>query len=223
VSSTSETTERYAGVGRNPESDHALPSCQLVSLVNVGICFYGLDWRADSVFGRTTCASTVVAMHIEIALSPSFASPQRRASRTHIHNGLAYLRASSEHWQRVQWTLRMFEVVVARTGLSLGGPDHSDFDVTSMSPFAQTRSNMSDERNDSSKTSSDYNIVTGVDPIPEAPNSAWSGLPSDTWSDVANADLLCEPMMIDEDPEKWLNELIAENVFGKNIMQPGTR
>jgi hypothetical protein len=162
-------------------------------------------------------------MHIEIALSPSFASPQGRANRTHIHNGLAYLRASSEHWQRIRWTLRMFEVVVARTGLLLSGPDHCDFDVTSMSPFVQKRSSMSDEGNDGSKTSSDHNIVTGVNLIPEAPNSAWSGFPSDTWSDVANADLSCEPMMLGENPEKWLNDLFAENVFGMNIMQPGTR
>jgi hypothetical protein len=160
-------------------------------------------------------------MHIEIALSPSFASPQGRANRTHIHNGLAYLRASSEHWQRIPWTLRMFEVVVARTGLLLSGPDHCDFDVTSMSPFSQKRSSMSDEGNDSTKTIDDHNIVSGVNLIPEAP--PWSGFRHDTWSDVANADLSCESMMLGEDAEKWLNDLFAENVFGMNTMQPGTR
>ena len=70
--------------------------------------------------------------------------------------------------------------------------------------FAQKRSNMSEKRNDNSKTSSDDNIVTSINLIPEVPNSAWSGFPSDTWSNVANVDFWFEPMMFGDDSEKWL-------------------
>ncbi|RFU27849.1 hypothetical protein B7463_g8504, partial [Scytalidium lignicola] len=165
------------------------------------------DLVASCPLALSTCASTVIAMHIEIALSTSSTIPQRRANRTHIYNGLSYLRASSEYWDSIRGNLRMFEVIVAGTGLSLGGPDLCDLDLTSMNPFM---------RIDSSKRASYVNDhVTDSFRIPDALNSAWSGFQSRAAFDVAEVDFSYEPLLA-EDPEKWLNELIGESVFGMN-------
>ncbi|EXJ74998.1 uncharacterized protein A1O5_01694 [Cladophialophora psammophila CBS 110553] len=66
-----------------------------------------------------TCASTILAMRIEIALDPTTSSRKLLATKTQIYAELEYLRESCEYWSRLIWTLRMFEAVVARTGLGL--------------------------------------------------------------------------------------------------------
>ncbi|KAJ9614358.1 hypothetical protein H2200_002494 [Cladophialophora chaetospira] len=168
----------------------------------------------------TTAAATVVSMHIEDALRISSPSPKKQASLTHIHRGMAYLRAASEHWESVRGALRMLEEIVDKTGLKLGGVDHRKFDLTSMSPFAPKQSNPSAGRTASggmpavnaSDTLTDYQSLS------RDPGHAWT--PSRSHHNVANMDLTYETMMGDEDPERWLNDLLAENVLGMDITQP---
>jgi hypothetical protein len=74
-------------------------------------------------------------MHIETALSPTVGGNEKLIARTHIHSGLSYLRDTCEYWTSMKWTLRMFEVIVARTALSLTITDAPEFDVRSMNPF----------------------------------------------------------------------------------------
>ncbi|KIX09208.1 uncharacterized protein Z518_00287 [Rhinocladiella mackenziei CBS 650.93] len=66
-----------------------------------------------------TCASTNLAMRIEIALHPSITPRKLLATKTQIFAELEYLRESSEYWSSLIWTLRMFEAVIARTRLGL--------------------------------------------------------------------------------------------------------
>src|SRR5258706_1894120 len=81
------------------------------------------------------CASTLLALHIEIDLHRSTTAHERHIARTRIHNELAYLRSLPSSWSPVKWTLRMFEVIVSRTGLSLATAEESDFNVRSDNPF----------------------------------------------------------------------------------------
>lgn len=76
-----------------------------------------------------TCASTILAMRIEIALDSATTSRKQLAIKTQIFAELEYLRESCEYWSSLIWTVRMFEAVISRTGLGLvpasvnGSPD----------------------------------------------------------------------------------------------------
>ncbi|KIV92256.1 hypothetical protein PV10_06713 [Exophiala mesophila] len=88
-----------------------------------------------------TCASTNLAMYIESALDAATTEDKKLSIKTQIHAGLASLKEGSEHWSSIKWTLRMFEAIVARTGLSLTqqGPEQtsqSQLNITSMIPLA---------------------------------------------------------------------------------------
>ncbi|KAH8812472.1 hypothetical protein F5884DRAFT_855768 [Xylogone sp. PMI_703] len=163
------------------------------------------DLVASCPLSLSTCASTVVAMHIEIALSATSTMPQRRTNLTHIYNGIDYLRASSKYWDSIRGNLRMFEAIMAETGLSLSGPEHFDFDLASMNPF---------RRINSSKGASHVSN-RGTDPfqIPDTPNPAV--FQPRTAFGISGGDLLYEPMLV-EDSERWLNELLEDNFIGIN-------
>lgn len=88
-----------------------------------------------------TCASTNLAMYIEAALDPDTTDDKKLSIKTQIHAGLASLKEGSEHWSSIKWTLRMFEAIVTRTGLSLTQQgteqtSESQLNITSMIPFA---------------------------------------------------------------------------------------
>lgn len=90
-----------------------------------------------------TCASTNVAMYIEAALDPNTTDDKRFMIKAQIHAGLVSLKEGSEHWSSIRWTVRMFEAIVARTGLSLtqlvtDQTSQSQLNITSMIPFAET-------------------------------------------------------------------------------------
>lgn len=97
-----------------------------------------------------TCASTVIAMHIETALAKSTTSPRRQNCQIQIHKGLAYLRASSEHWNSGQGILHMLEEIVKKTSLMLGDLGYRKFDLISVNPFARNQNKSSDQRLDGS-------------------------------------------------------------------------
>ncbi|KIW45076.1 uncharacterized protein PV06_03493 [Exophiala oligosperma] len=82
-------------------------------------------------FSITTCASAIIAMHIEHVLGPKISQVQRQLSLTSIHSGLAFLRASSKHWDSVRWSLRMFDAIVARARLRLASSEDPLVDQSS--------------------------------------------------------------------------------------------
>lgn len=86
----------------------------------------------------TNCVSTLLAMHIETALSPTLSTNQKCIIRTRIHTGLSFMRETCEYWCSLKWTLRMFEVVVSRMGLSLTVADDLVPDLNSINPFDST-------------------------------------------------------------------------------------
>jgi len=71
------------------------------------------------VFHRVNCVSTLLALHIEIALNHNTTPEDRLSTQGRIHNELKYLRNLSEFWSSFKWALRLFEVIVSRTGLAL--------------------------------------------------------------------------------------------------------
>ncbi|EXJ66283.1 uncharacterized protein A1O5_10435 [Cladophialophora psammophila CBS 110553] len=84
-----------------------------------------------------TCASTILAMRIEIALDPAISPQKLVATKAQILSELEYVRESCESWISLIWTLRMFEAVIARTCLSPTGasptePSEEDEDSTSI-------------------------------------------------------------------------------------------
>jgi hypothetical protein len=85
-------------------------------------------------------------MRIENALDPAIAACKKQAVRTQIYAELQHLRDSCEHWSSLKWTVRMFEVVINRTDLSLfttrADPSNEcDFDVASMNSFSNAEDN----------------------------------------------------------------------------------
>lgn len=68
-----------------------------------------------------TCASTILAMRIELALDPTITPQKLVATKAQIFAELEYVRESCEYWNSLIWTVRMFEAVLARTRLSPTG------------------------------------------------------------------------------------------------------
>lgn len=81
--------------------------------------------------------STIVAMHIETALNASTTPHQRMLARIHIHNGLTCLKGSNTSWEWLNWMIRMFEVIISKTNLTLDATDNSSFDPDSANPFPE--------------------------------------------------------------------------------------
>lgn len=91
-----------------------------------------------------TCASTILAMRIEIALDPATNPRKQLAIKTQIFAELEYLRESCEYWSSLIWTVRMFEAVISRTRLGLvpASPNESpegDTDASSVNYRNETR------------------------------------------------------------------------------------
>ena len=109
----------------------------------------------------------------------------------------------------------MLEEIVNRTGLSLGGLEPVKVDLSSTNPFTRKQGRGSDGRAaSSSNVMSAHNVVTADHPFPHHTESAWTGFPPPAAPHMASGDLMYETTMVDEDPEKWLNGLLAQNVLG---------
>lgn len=96
-------------------------------------------------------------MRIEIALDPEVNASQKLALNAQIPIELEHLRESCEFWSSLKWTLKMFEVVLARTGLLLtpeGVDEHGpDFGID---PFSNT------DRGSVDRSNGDYDAFTGM-------------------------------------------------------------
>jgi hypothetical protein len=109
----------------------------------------------------------------------------------------------------------MLEEIVNRTGLSLDRLDNFKFELSSANPFTQKQDRGSDGRTlTSSNLMGSFNVATAEQASFHRLEPASSGFSRHAASQIANSDLIYEPMMMDEDSEKWLNELLAENVLG---------
>ena len=155
-----------------------------------------------------------MALHIETALNISSAGTNRQASQLHIHNGLAYLRASSEHWESARCTLRMLEEIVHKTGLVLSGMDQRKFDLSSMSPFTERLNESWDCAVDTrcKMTSTDGIVLENHFP-PSHLGNARTRFHSPAGPQVIDAEHSHGTTLADEDAERWLNELLSGNVL----------
>ncbi|KAG4281967.1 hypothetical protein FPRO06_10871 [Fusarium proliferatum] len=66
-----------------------------------------------------TCASSILAMRIEIALDPTTGPKKKKALTAQLFSELQYLREGCEYWGSITWTVRMFEAAMVKTGLSI--------------------------------------------------------------------------------------------------------
>ena len=115
----------------------------------------------------------------------------------------------------------MLEEIVSKTGLTLGGLEHPKFDLDSMSPFTQKQSKSSNTTTGRDGRVGDaFGVVTGDRSVPHDQLPAWLSSKSPTRSDGSNIDLAYQTLVVDEDPEMWLNELLAENIPGFDSMLP---
>jgi hypothetical protein len=158
-----------------------------------------------------TCASTVIAMHIETALDKSITTPRRQNSQIHIHKGLSYLRASSEHWYSGQGSLHMLEEIVNKTGLTLGDLDHRESGLNPINPFAQKQSGALDRRNETSDRPTGISGLFAGGKASNDRGTAWTSLPSLPGPSMGAGNITYETTVGGEDPEKLLNDLLAEN------------
>ena len=115
----------------------------------------------------------------------------------------------------------MLEEIVNKTGLTLGGLDHHKFDLNSMSPFTEKQHKTSDDRIDSGDTIfGAYSTVAGETSFSNDSGHAWTSFPSPKKPHMANKDPTYGTMVVDDDPEKWLDAFLAENSFGINSAHP---
>ncbi|KAM5374737.1 hypothetical protein ACJZ2D_006381 [Fusarium nematophilum] len=66
-----------------------------------------------------TCASTILAMRIEIALDPGTNPKRRFTAKMQVNAEIEYLREACQYWTSLTWTLRMFEAAILRMGLNI--------------------------------------------------------------------------------------------------------
>ncbi|KAM5347461.1 hypothetical protein ACJ41O_010466 [Fusarium nematophilum] len=85
------------------------------------------DWNVDNIWilvllamsFRMTCASTILAMRIEIALDPGTNPKRRFTAKMQVNAEIEYLREACQYWTSLTWTLRMFEAAILRMGLNI--------------------------------------------------------------------------------------------------------
>lgn len=92
-----------------------------------------------------TCATTILAMRIEIALDPTVIARKRLTTKTQIFTELDYLREACDYWSSIMWSVRLFEAVVARSGLGLNA--ESPAETTDLEPGISSTSQSTDESN----------------------------------------------------------------------------
>jgi hypothetical protein len=115
----------------------------------------------------------------------------------------------------------MLEEIVNKTGLTLGGLNNHQFDLDSMSPFIQRQNNPLEGTTDGGvRMVAAFGHVTTDCSFSNEAVPAWTRSPSIPRSDRVNVDLTYETMAMVDDPERWLTELLAENVLGMDNAQP---
>jgi len=133
------------------------------------------------------CASTVLALHIEVALEPAANRTQRLMAWAHIHAGLSYLRNIGENWPSIKWTLRVFEWIVARAGLSVADDLVEGFRTTAINPSnnhdSSTSNNISNNNNNNDEVELPFETAGNRS------HEMFEGLPNDWIRAVSEASM----------------------------------
>jgi hypothetical protein len=153
-------------------------------------------------------------MHIEIALDTSRTSRTPRTDRSLMHTGLDFLRASSEHWYSIKWTLRMFDVIISKLDLTLIESNGMNPEESCVDQFARRTNERRYEE------SGDAEMIRRSPANATAEHSdgvGFIGLGNTfNLSSGFDADPLFDSLIVGEDPEKWLDDLLTEDAFAFN-------
>ncbi|KAH8807487.1 fungal-specific transcription factor domain-containing protein [Xylogone sp. PMI_703] len=141
------------------------------------------------------CASTVVALHIETAITAPAGSSRKLISRNRIQNGLAYLQIVSSNWVSTKWMLRMFDVVLSRTSLSNT--------VSTDLPYCDARPIGSPRRDGEPNNTTSNNIANNDGPINDTNIGGFDN----------EADIDVFGMLVDKDLYDWLPDAAQLDLF----------
>ncbi|EXJ66291.1 uncharacterized protein A1O5_10443 [Cladophialophora psammophila CBS 110553] len=166
------------------------------------------------------CASTTLAMHVETALKTFANSHQRLAAQARIHTSLLFLAAGGESWPHARRMLKVFEVILARTNLSLDGAEKANAVPKPTHPFRQADNEKQAEVSGSSNNANDPNSGAnpgpsdqdrGPDPRPRHPRGGTNSFAVDSLLPEY------EPLFgqaADAQPEEWLQDFLELNYVG---------
>lgn len=158
-------------------------------------------------------------MHIECALCSTTQPVQRQLSQTSIHNGLAFLRTSSRHWDSIRWSLRMFDAIVTRARLGLASPAPPMADPSNMrNQPRQPSTTVESTRDDlaSRPVGQGSPIPTS---FPDWTETTWSSLPIDDPFSEPGPAFQFELTAEDAGLEGDFNEILIEDMFSTNSLQ----
>lgn len=113
----------------------------------------------------------------------------------------------------------MLEEIVNKTGLMLSDLGHRKFDSSSVNPFAGSQDKSS---NQSTGTSRRLDISSGFFAAEDTWNEAglgWESFRSPSRPPMASPNVMEGTRLGTEDPEKYLNDLLAENLLDFDGMQ----
>lgn len=161
-------------------------------------------------------------MHIECALSPCSNDSQRHLSQTSIHSGLAYLRASLQHWDSVRWSLRMFDVIVSKSRLSLAAPEHYRMDLPSVRSCPRETSTPVNRTIDAESSNTVEQEPTDATLVPKETDPAWTSLPMNSTFSVTDPGFPFEAFPLDAGQEGEFNAIFVENLFDTCSLQAWT-
>ena len=177
-----------------------------------------LDSRSLTGQNRTTCASTVIAMHLESALSPGSTDTQRQLSRTSIHGGLAYLRACLPYWDSVRWSLRMLDVIVSKSRLSLTDPKPQTTSLSSSHGRPRETTTATNGTRSPASSSVVAPETTDSPPVPPESDPARTSLPFNFTSGAMEHGFSFEPISLDSDLDGDFNDILVPDFFAVDSM-----
>lgn len=153
-------------------------------------------------------------MHVEIALNSSRMGHMPRADQSLIRKGLAFLRAGSEYWHSIKWTLRMFDAIISKSGLILA-------EMGAMNPDQHCSNQVHWGTHECQYQHSSNTGKTGLGSAtdraeqPEPLGSIELGFAFN--GDSGNVtDPVFDSLMEGGNPENWLDDLLLEDAFALN-------
>ncbi|KIW25997.1 uncharacterized protein PV07_09129 [Cladophialophora immunda] len=160
------------------------------------------------------CICTITAMHIENALHTATSPQDKLAARLRIHKNLTCLRSNSEPWTWLEFMIRMLEVIIRRTGLSLDSVENADFDIASMNPFPErVERHESEQRPDPRERDSSARPEGNAD----ADGLTVDGIDLDMFDGMMTPVL--DPFDLGHNPEAWVQEFLEAGITGFEEMQ----
>jgi len=124
-----------------------------------------------------------------------------------IRKGLAFLRAGSEYWYNINWTLRMFDVIISKLDMSLTGMGGMTSERNSANQFHWEFQGCS-SRHTSRAEKTGHRAATPRAEQPDRLGSIEPGLAFNGLSDI-DENPLFDSLMVGDDPEKWLDDLLV--------------